>query len=326
MQNSLIEAGAAVTAVPVFAEKKRRFPDLDQASRCLMVCSINQIISPSLLLKWWKADHSLSFLPDPHPLTVLSEGKTAPEAIFREIERKDPELDEVLSDYRREGITVIPISSSRYPTWLKAIYDPPAVLYAKGNTLLLEKGRKIGIVGTRKPTEDGIKAVGHLSAELSKKGWVIVSGLASGIDGLSHKASIRAKGLTIGVIAGGFHHIYPRENLLLAEYMAEHHLLLSEHPPETKPKKWHFPMRNRIISGLSEGIVVVQGKEKSGSLITAYQALDQGREVFAVPGSIFNPYSGGPIKLIQEGAKAVLCTEDIDGELTARCVQYTEPF
>lgn len=98
MQNALIEAGAAVTAVPVFAEKKRRFPDLDQASRCLMVCSINQIISPSLLLKWWKADHSLSFLPNPHPLTVLSEGKTAPEAIFREIECKDPELDEVLSD------------------------------------------------------------------------------------------------------------------------------------------------------------------------------------------------------------------------------------
>ena len=92
-----------------------------------------------------------------------------PEAIFREIERKDPELDEVLSDYRRKGITVIPISSTRYPTWLKAIYDPPAVLYAKGNTPLLEKGRKLGIVGTRKPTEDGIKAAGHLSAELSKR-------------------------------------------------------------------------------------------------------------------------------------------------------------
>lgn len=118
---------------------------MDQASRCLMVCSINQIISPSLLLKWWKADHSLSFLPDPHPLTVLSEGKTAPEAIFREIERKEPELDEVLSDYRRKGITVIPISSSRYPTWLKAIYDPPAVLYAKGTRCFLKKAEKSGL-------------------------------------------------------------------------------------------------------------------------------------------------------------------------------------
>ncbi|MBT2573370.1 DNA-processing protein DprA [Bacillus sp. ISL-51] len=299
---------------------------MDQTSRSLIICRIKQFISPSLLLKWWKADSTLSFARDPHPLTALSGGKIDSEAIKLQIERESPKLEGALSDFRRQGISVIPISSSRYPSWLKTIYDPPAVLFAKGDASLLEKGRKIGIVGTRKPTEDGIKAVHHLTAELSKKGWIIVSGLAAGIDGLSHKASIRAKGHTIGVIAGGFHHIYPRENLPLAEYMAEHQLLLSEHPPETKPKKWHFPMRNRIISGLSEGIVVVQGKEKSGSLITAYQALEQGREVFAVPGSIFNPYSGGPIKLIQEGAKAVLCAEDIDGELTGQNVQYTEPF
>lgn len=142
MQNSLIKAGAAVTAVPVFAVQKRRLPDLDQASRCLMVCSINQIISPSLLLKWWKADHSLSFLRDPHPLTVLSEGKTAPKAIFREIERKEPELDKVLSDYRREGSTVIPISSSRYPSWLKQFMIRRLSCLQKGIRHFLKKAEK----------------------------------------------------------------------------------------------------------------------------------------------------------------------------------------
>lgn len=203
---------------------------------------------------------------------------------------------------------------------------PPAVLFAKGDMTLLSKGRKIGIVGTRNPTAYGKQVVNHLTKEICRKGWVIVSGLASGIDGMSHAASIKAKGRTIGVIAGGFQHIYPRENLQLADHMAKHHILLSEHPPETKPQKWHFPMRNRIISGLSEGVIVVQGKEKSGSLITAYQALEQGREVFAVPGSLFDPYAGGPIKLIQQGAKAIWSAEDIFEELPERNVQYTEPF
>ncbi|MGN7374953.1 DNA-processing protein DprA [Bacillus halotolerans] len=299
---------------------------MDQAAACLITCRINQLLSPSLLLKWWKADPSLSLSNPSCGLETASRGKVRAAALKNKIEEQYPKLQHLLSVYHQQGIKVIPISSDQYPFWLKTIYDPPPVLFAKGDISLLSLGRKIGIVGTRHPTAYGIQVVNHLTIELCHKKWVIVSGLASGIDGLSHAASIKAKGRTIGVIAGGFQNIYPRENLQLAEHMAKHHLLLSEHPPETKPQKWHFPMRNRIISGLSEGIIVVQGKEKSGSLITAYQALEQGREVFAVPGSVFDPYAGGPIKLIQEGAKAIWSAEDIYAELPEKNVQYTEPF
>ncbi|MEG7354308.1 DNA-processing protein DprA [Bacillus inaquosorum] len=297
---------------------------MDQAAACLMNCRINQLLSPSLLLKWWKADPSMS-LTSPM-LETVTRGKREAAALKNKIEKHYPKLQRVLASYHEQGIIPIPISSKQYPFWLQTIYDPPAVLFAKGDMALLSEGRKIGIVGTRNPTAYGMHVVNHLTKELCRKEWVIVSGLASGIDGMSHAASIKAKGRTIGVIAGGFHHIYPRENLQLANHMAKHHILLSEHPPETKPQKWHFPMRNRIISGLSEGIIVVQGKEKSGSLITAYQALEQGREVFAVPGSLFDPYAGGPIKLIQQGAKAIWSAEDVFEELPERNVQYTEPF
>ncbi|OLQ56815.1 DNA protecting protein DprA [Bacillus licheniformis] len=297
---------------------------MDQAAACLMICRINQLLSPSLLLKWWKADPSMSLTSS--VLETVTRGKIKTVALKNKIEEHYPKLQRLLDAYYGQGIIPIPISSKQYPIWLKTIYDPPAVLFAKGDMTLLSKGRKIGMVGTRHPTAYGIQVVNHLTKELCRKDWVIVSGLASGIDGMSHAASIKAKGRTIGVIAGGFQHIYPRENLQLADHMAKHHILLSEHPPETKPQKWHFPMRNRIISGLSEGIIVVQGKEKSGSLITAYQALEQGREVFAVPGSLFDPYAGGPIKLIQQGAKAIRSADDIFEELPERNVQYTEPF
>ncbi|KJJ42892.1 DNA repair protein Smf [Bacillus subtilis] len=297
---------------------------MDQAAACLMICRINQLLSPSLLLKWWKADPSMSLTSS--VLETVTRGKIKTAALKNKIEEHYPKLQCLLDAYHGQGIIPIPISSKQYPIWLKTICDPPAVLFAKGDMTLLSKGRKIGMVGTRHPTAYGIQVVNHLTKELCRKDWVIVSGLASGIDGMSHAASIKAKGRTIGVIAGGFQHIYPRENLQLADHMAKHHILLSEHPPETKPQKWHFPMRNRIISGLCEGIIVVQGKEKSGSLITAYQALEQGREVFAVPGSLFDPYAGGPIKLIQQGAKAIRSADDIFEELPERNVQYTEPF
>lgn len=217
------------------------------------------------------------------------------------------------------------ISSPDYPASLKTIHDPPPVLFLKGNKKLLHEQRLIGIVGTRCPSLYGKRAAVQLVRELCKNSWTIVSGLAKGIDGLAHQESIRSKGRTIGVIAGGFNSIYPREHRQLAGQMAESHLLVSEHPPHIKPQKWHFPMRNRLISGLTEGIVVVQGKEKSGSLITAYQALEQGREVFAVPGPIFDANSFGPSRLIQEGAKLVLTIEDILNELPPSNAQYTEP-
>ncbi|ALC81044.1 MULTISPECIES: DNA-processing protein DprA [Bacillus] len=293
--------------------------------RKIVLLRLLHTMSPSLLYKWWKEDSTLSLTPQSfHPLSILSNGKTKVGELSYELERKFPILQQTLADIKSSGIEAIPISSDEYPLWLKSIHDPPPVLFAKGKKEIMHHHPLIGIVGTRHPSPYGVKAVRSLVRDLTEEGIVIVSGLAKGIDGLAHQTAIQAGGSTIGVIAGGFHHIYPKENHQLASQMAESHLLLSEHPPYETPQKWQFPLRNRIISGLSKGIVVIQGREKSGSLITAYQALEQGREVFAVPGPIFDPCSLGPFKLIQEGAKLVVSKQDVMEELRISPVHYWE--
>lgn len=291
----------------------------------LILLRLYSNLSPSLLFKWWKEDPSLSLAEDKnHSLKKLSSKSINVGAIRKLAEKELPNVKQIIASYRENGISVIAISSPEYPPLLKTIHDPPPVLFLKGNKTLLYEKRLIGIVGTRNPSQYGENAASYFARALSKKEWTIVSGLAKGIDGYAHRETIRSKGRTIGIIAGGFNCIYPRENRLLAQQMAESHLLVSEHLPDTKPQKWHFPQRNRLISGLTEGIVVIQGKEKSGSLITAYQALEQGREVFAVPGSIFDENSKGPAGLIQEGAKLVSSVDDILGELPAFQARYTE--
>lgn len=295
------------------------------SDRKLVLLRLLHTISPALLYKWWKADDTLSIThQSAHPLSILSNGKTKVSDVANELEHRLPILQQTLAGIQASGIEAIPISSNEYPLWLKSIHDPPPVLFAKGKKEFMHLQPLIGIVGTRNPSPYGVKAVRSLVRDLSKEGMVIVSGLAKGIDGLAHQTAIQTGGNTIGVIAGGFYHIYPKENHQLASAMSESHLLLSEHPPYETPQKWHFPMRNRIISGLSKGIVVIQGREKSGSLITAYQALEQGREVFAVPGPIFDPCSKGPFKLIQEGAKLVASVPDIMEEIRISAVHYRE--
>jgi DNA processing protein len=290
--------------------------------RKLVLLRLSGRISPALLFKWWKKDPSLTLTPhNSHPLSILSKGKTKISDILSAIEQNLLILQQTLSAIQSSGIEAIPISSYEYPDWLKTIYDPPPVLFTKGRKNIMNKHPLVGIVGTRLPSAYGVKAVQSIVRDLSAEGIGIVSGMAKGIDGLAHQTAIHSGGFTIGVIAGGFYHIYPREHRKLASLMAESHLLLSEHPPYEKPQRWQFPMRNRIISGLSQGIVVIQGREKSGSLITAYQALEQGREVFAVPGPIFDPCSNGPLKLIQEGAKLAASSKDILEELRIPSVQ-----
>ncbi|MFN2746214.1 MULTISPECIES: DNA-processing protein DprA [Bacillus] len=292
------------------------------SSELLILLRLRGALSPSLLSKWWRTDPSLSLSDKKnHPLTRLSGKALDLSPIRKLVEQELPNVKHLIKSYQAAGVDMLAISSPEYPPSLKTIHDPPPVLFLKGNQQLLRVHRRIGIVGTRRPTLYGKRAAIYYVKELSKKGWTIVSGLAKGIDGLSHHESIRSNGATIGVIAGGFSHIYPRENRFLADQMAADHLLVSEHPPETRPQKWHFPMRNRLISGLTEGVIIVQGKERSGSLITAYQALEEGREVFAVPGSIFDANSLGPARLIQEGAKLAFDIDDILSELPPSNVQ-----
>ncbi len=221
------------------------------------------------------------------------------------------QIHENIKQYSKLGIQIITFFDSIYPSMLKEIYQPPWVLYAKGDLSLLQKQRKLAVVGSRNATVYSKEVIKAIMKELVEERVVIVSGLAKGVDTIAHMTADEHNGKTIAIIAGGFNHIYPKENLLLAETIKESHLLLSEYPPDTKPLKWHFPMRNRIISGISRGTLVVEAKRKSGSLITANLALQEGRDVFAVPGSIFSPNSYGANDLIKQGSKPVSSASDI---------------
>lgn len=204
---------------------------------------------------------------------------------------------------------------SDYPWLLGQIYDPPQLLYCLGNKSLLGK-KLIAVVGSRKMTPYGKWASEKLTKELVEKGFVIVSGLARGVDTSAHRAALRAKGLTIAVLGSGFDHIYPGENKRLAQEIVEKGgLLISEYPPEQRVLSANFPKRNRIISGLSLGVLVIEATLKSGSLITARLSLEQGREVFAIPGPINSAQSEGTAMLIQQGAKLVFRLEDILEEI-----------
>ncbi|MEH7254653.1 DNA-processing protein DprA [Neobacillus niacini] len=220
-----------------------------------------------------------------------------------------------IHQYEKKDIHVITIFDENYPSLLKEIYQPPWAIFVKGNRTLLEKQPKLAVVGSRQATQYGKNAICLMFPQLVEKGVVIVSGLATGIDTLAHVHAIKNGGNTIAVIAGGFNHIYPKENTELAGEMMKTQLVISEYPPDTKPLRWHFPARNRIISGISNGIFIIEAKRKSGSLITANYAVHEGREVFSLPGSIFNPNSLGTNDLIQQGAKLVMRSEDILEEL-----------
>lgn len=207
----------------------------------------------------------------------------------------------------------ITIYDEQYPPLLKEIHDPPYVLYTLGNQNVLQS-LGIGIVGTRTPTSYGLQSMEMIIKELPRE-LLIVSGLAIGIDSKAHELSLKYGNPTIAVIGSGFHHLYPAKNKLLAEEIIGQNLLITEYPPTYTPRKWYFPKRNRIISGLTLGTVIVEAKEKSGSLITADCAMEQGREVFAIPGNIQSVFSKGCNQLIQQGAKLIYSAQDILDEL-----------
>lgn len=215
---------------------------------------------------------------------------------------------------KEKNVHIIPYTDDRYPEYLKAIYDPPLVLYVRGN-LLKTDAVALAVVGARRCTYYGLAQAERFSRLLAQKGFCIVSGMARGIDAAAHRGAISSDGRTIAVLGCGLGTIYPRENIELAEQIARHGAIVSELPMNTPPDFRNFPSRNRLISGLSLGVIVVESSLNSGSLITAQWALEQGKEVFAIPGNIDNLYSRGTHKLIKEGAKLVEDITDILQEL-----------
>ncbi len=211
----------------------------------------------------------------------------------------------------KAGVKIITFDAPEYPVALKEIYDPPLCLYVRG-VLSENQGHNIGIVGSRRVTNYGRRIAQHLAEAASYAGWTVVSGLAYGIDAISHQAAVETKGKTIAVLGGGLARIHPQEHIPLAKDIIETGgALISEFPMQFSPNKWSFPMRNRIISGISQGLLVVEAGLRSGSLITAKCALEQGRTVFAVPGEADNPQAKGTNHLIKNGAKLTETFNDI---------------
>ncbi len=218
-------------------------------------------------------------------------------------ENNKRKAEDIYIHCRSSGIRIISQKDDEYPILLRFIQNPPRILYVKGN--IQNKEKCVAIVGSRTPSPYGLKCTRFFAEGIAEKGHIVTSGLARGIDSAAHK-SVLGKGFsTYAVLGSGISSVYPKENLELAEEISRNGALISEYPPMSKPEKWHFPQRNRIISGMSHAVLIVEGKENSGSLITANHALDQGREVFCVPGNIFSENSKGVNLLINDGGRVV---------------------
>ena len=224
------------------------------------------------------------------------------------------DLPEELRRIREHGIELLTLADPRYPAALRQIHDPPFLLYLKG-TITPADAAAVGVVGSRRMSHYGREQARKFSFQLARAGFTIISGLARGIDTAAHEAALAADGRTIAVLGSGIGKVYPPENQALADRIAASGAVLSEFPVLYVPDKQSFPLRNRIVAGLSSGLLVVEAPARSGSLITANQALEQGRAVFAIPGPIDRPSSEGCHRLIQQGATLVCTPDDVIDEL-----------
>jgi len=229
---------------------------------------------------------------------------------FKPDDSIDREIETVLS----KKIEIVTFYSPDYPENLKNIYDPPLLLYMKGKLFNRDK-HSVAVVGSRTASEYGLKVTGEISRHLARFGITVVSGMARGIDSAAHTAALGGGGRTIAVLGSGLDMIYPPENRKLYEGITEHGAVISEYPPGTPPNSYNFPPRNRIISGISLGVLVAEASPRSGSLITAKLALDQGRDVYAVPGNVYSYKAKGTHTLLKSGAKLVDNAGDILEEL-----------
>jgi len=247
----------------------------------------------------------------------------APEHFFQQLHDIDKQLRDNFLSYRADvdidaewqrflatGMSMITLESADYPQRLANIYNPPPVLFYYGD-IQVAKGPVIAIVGSRRCSAYGRHVAGQLAAELAEEGFVVVSGMARGIDTAAHNGALRGGGHTFAVLGSGADVVYPPENNKLYQEIIQRGAVISEFAPGTPPLAAHFPARNRVISGLSDAVLVIEAAEKSGALITVDAALEQGRDVYAVPGCITNNYSIGCHKLIQQGAKLVASVRDI---------------
>lgn len=222
----------------------------------------------------------------------------------------ESQIEPLLEIFFKSDAKIITLNDQGYPLLLRNIYDPPFVIFYRGN-LPQDEDIAVAMVGSRKATAYGRLMAETLSKDLAEKGVWVVSGMARGIDTWSHKGCLKGGGRTVAVLGSGIDVVYPRENRGLYEEIIASGAVVSEFPPGSPPLPQHFPARNRIISGLSRGVIVVEAAEKSGSLITVDFALEQGRDVFAIPGPVTSPLSKGTHKLIRQGAKLVEKAEDI---------------
>lgn len=249
---------------------------------------------------------------------LVGERRSADVARF--FQRADPAL--LLAQAQRCGAGVVTLADSQYPPLLRGIPDPPLALYVRGE---LPQAPSVAVVGTRNPSPDGEYVAQRMASELAAAGVCVVSGLARGIDVAAHRGALKAGGPTVAVLGCGIDVRYPAGHEGLAEQVAACGALVSEYPPGTPPAKHHFPSRNRIISGLARAVVVVEATLRSGALITADLALEQGREVFAVPGSVLNPRSAGPHRLLREGAGWAESASDVLQVLGIPCPVVPTP-
>lgn len=231
-----------------------------------------------------------------------------------EIRRAMDQARKALADGGRLGQSALFCRGEAYPERLRHIPDPPVILWMAGRAELLA-APAVAIVGSRSATPTGLSVATRLGRELAEAGLVVVSGMARGVDAAAHRGAIDGTGQTIAVLGCGADVIYPREHHALARQILARGAIVSELPPGTPPRQWHFPLRNRIISGLAHAVVVVEASEKSGSLITAKAALEQGRDVLAVPGNVISGRHRGCHALIKDGARLVETVEDVLEEL-----------
>ena len=266
-------------------------------------------IKAQRLLEKFKTPENIWKAKEEELLKVEGIGKETLKEIKDIKYRKD--LDKIQNYMNKNSIEIININSKYYPKKLKNIYDKPISLYIKGNKEILNDF-SLAIIGCREYTKYGEIVAKELSTKIAQKGIVTVSGLARGIDSMAHRATLKVKGKTIAVIGSGLDSIYPIENIPLAnEIIKNGGIVVSEYVVGTKPQKMNFPARNRIISGLSDGVVVIEAKKKSGTMITVDFALEQGKSVFAVPGNITSKNSEGTNEIIKQGAKLITNVNDI---------------
>jgi DNA processing protein len=253
-------------------------------------------------------DVESAWLASPQALLETGIGKKQVEAFV--LMRQDVDLDKVWEQTQALGIQVITWEDENYPRRLKEIDQSPPVLYVRGE-LTADDDWAVAMVGTRRVTVYGRQVADEIATALARSGVTVISGLARGVDAIAHQAALNAGGRTLAVLGNGLDRVYPYEHRRLAEKILQSGALISDYPPGTPPEASNFPPRNRLISGLSMAVVVVEAGEKSGALITASFAADQGRDVFAVPGNINAPQSIGTNRLIQQGARPFLDVRDL---------------